>query len=145
MYFLRFFTGLLAPRGWYGFHVQLTKPSNIAPPAFNIEFDRVLTNFGGMWDTLMHNFIAPVKGLYVFHLHVVQYTTPSNSLNAWIMKDGNRITMAYVRSVLHNGVGSASAVIEMEPLNRAYCRLEYGRLNEGFFTSFTGFLLQQLP
>ena len=85
----------------------------------------------------MHNFIAPVKGLYVFHLHVVQYFTQSHNLNAWIM--------AYVRSALHNGAGSASAVIKMEPLNRAYCRLEYGRLNHGFFTSFTGFLLHQLP
>ena len=82
------FVGIkIAPEPHCGFHVQRSTPTSSAPPAVIIGFDTAVTNVGGYWDTLTNMFTAPVRGLYVFHLHVVQHNTQRYDINAYIMKE----------------------------------------------------------
>ena len=136
----------MAPEHRYGFHVQRTKFTNRAPPAFNVGFDLVITNFGGYWDTLTNMFTVPVRGLYVFHLHVVQPGAQRYDLKAYIMQETKNVTQAFVNNMINTGSGSASVVLELEERHRVYCKLANGRIhgsNEGA-TSFTGYLLSVL-
>ena len=136
----------MAPEHMYGFHVQRTTYTATAPPAFNIGFDQVITNFGGYWDTLTNMFTVPVRGLYVFHLHVVQPGTERENLEAYIMQETKNVTQAFVNNMINSGSGSASVVLELEERHRVYCKLANGRIygsKEGA-TSFTGYLLSVL-
>ena len=81
-----------APQRTYGFTVQRTLRSISAPPEVTIEFNRVVTNHGGMWDATSNMFISPVKGLYMFHLYVFRHDTGS-SLDAYIVKDSGKLAV----------------------------------------------------
>ena len=141
------FVGLqAAPSNPCGFHVHLTGNSAVAPPASIIQFNKVVTNVGDWWDDLSKMFTAPVRGLYVFHLHVVQYRTHTSNVLAHIMHEMKSATMVYVWKTVNYGTESASVVLELEARHRVYCRLTHGILygtTDGI-TSFTGYLLYPL-
>ena len=132
------------PQNQCGFHVQRTTNSNLAPPAFIMGFDRVVTNYDSRWDPLTSMFRAPVKGLYVFHLNLVQFYPASDDLHAYIMHDTNKDIMAFVDSTNHNGVGSASVIVQLDISMRVYVQLDQGRIvttNQLPRLNFSGYLL----
>ena len=123
-----------------GFHVQRVTRFGASG---TIPFNRVVTNYGGMWDTLSYMFMAPVKGIYVFHVNIVQQSRRGNT-NAAIVRDGTIIAFAHVYSEIDFGSSSASVVLELEAYNRVYVRLEAGYLEAWSpygINGFSGFLL----
>ena len=139
------FVGLRAhPQNQCGFHVQRTTDTNSAPPTFIVSFDKVVTNFDSRWDPLTSMFRAPVRGLYVFHLNLVQFYPATNDLHAYVMHDRNKDIMAFVGWNNPNGAGSASVFLELEVSQRVYVQLDQGRIvgkTEGPRLNFSGYLL----
>ena len=138
-----------APQRTYGFTVQRTLRPISAPPETPIEFDRVVTNHGGMWDSTSNMFISPVKGLYMFHMYVFRHDT-GTSLDAFIVKDGGKLAVAHINHSYDYGDGSASLVVELESLDRVYCRLSRGTLHSHVWSGignihFSGFLISAIP
>ena len=58
-YYLKGFNNITTPAG---FHVVRTTSMSETPPSVNIEYDQVQTNFGGHWNDIASQFVAPVKG-----------------------------------------------------------------------------------
>ena len=138
-----------APQRTYGFTVQRNIRILSAPPETTIEFDRVVTNHGGMWDRTSNMFISPVKGLYMFYLYVFRSNT-GVYLDAYIVKDGVKLAVAHISNAYPHGDSSVSLVVELEPLDRVYCRLSQGILLSHVGSSighvhFSGFLISVIP
>ena len=131
------------------FHVQRSS-SFINTPPINLEFDRVRYQIGGFWNTPANMFIAPVKGVYVFYLNIMLFNPSSGNAHVGIMHDGNIIQQAFAvaQSPPYSQYrsASASAVVEMEPLDQVYCRLLGGQLygNSYYPVHFVGYLLYSL-
>ena len=67
-----------------GFHVALSKAFS---GSGKIPFDKTLSNYGGGWNSIIHTFKVPTKGLYFLILSVMN-SGSSNAyswLNAWII------------------------------------------------------------
>ena len=134
-----------APQRTYGFTVQRNIRSLSAPPETTIEFDRIVTNHGGMWDRTSNMFISPVKGLYMFHLYVFRDST-GVYLDAYIVKDNVKLAITHVSANYPHGDGSVNLVVKLEPLDRVYCRLSRGILySHGANIHFSGFLISEIP
>ena len=128
------------------FHVRRSSHSNTSPPV-NIEFDQVVYEIGGMWNSQSSSFLAPVKGVYVFYFSLLSRTTGSwTRVGIMVNAETKQIGGGFGT---HYEPFSASAVIELNPLDQVYCRLLEGALNSyGSGTSsnlhFIGYLLYQL-
>ena len=102
-----------------------------------------------MWDTISSMFITPVKGLYLFHLYVFR-DHARTGLDAFIVKDNVKLAMTHISNAYPNGDGSVSLVVELEPLDRIYCRLLTGTLYSHVWSGFgnihfSGFLISAIP
>ena len=100
-----------------------------------------------MWDRMSNMFITPVKGLYMFHMYVFRH--PGNNLDAFIVKDGVKLAFAHVNNGYPFGDSSVSLVVELEPLDRVYCRLSTGVLHSFAragpgLVHFSGFLISPI-
>ena len=134
-----------APRA-IGFTVQRTISYLTAPPETTIEFDRIVTNIGGYWNPFSNIFVAPVEGMYMFHLYVFRGRTMGN-LNAFIVRDGVKLALAHVNAEYLFGDSSVSLIVHLYRGNNVFSRLSGGVLHS--FTRhggpaivhFSGFLI----
>ena len=103
-----------------GFHVALSK----------VPFDKIISNFGGGWNCIIHAFKVPTKGIYFLILTVMN--KGSSSAHA----DGQ-----------HSGhVGTVSTVLLLDAGEHVYVQHGYGTLTSGspyHYTYLVGFLIQK--
>ena len=109
-------------------------------------FNKIVLNFGGAWDTLTNMFIAPVKGMYAFHLTIQKTEVTDNDLTVHIMHEFDIISGAHVNSATSGGTGSSTALIELDLLSRVYAQVYHGPIQSTSWygvgsVQFTGFLL----
>ena len=120
-----------------------------APPEFVMPFNRIILDFGSAWNSFTNMFVAPVKGVYAFHLNIVKAHYTNNGLYVHIMKDAVRISAAHVTTSLAYGTGSSTALIELERQNNVYAQVTHGpvlgvRWQGTGSIQFTGYLLYDL-
>ena len=149
-----FILGKMLPRGTqaqqvtYGFTVQRSTNYLNAPPEVTIQFDRVVTNHGGMWDALNHMFRSPNKGLYMFHMYVFRDNKAGYS-ESYIVKNTEKLAVAHINAGYPHGDSSVSLVVALNPLDRVFCRHVTGILYSDYklgaaMIHFSGFLIATL-
>ena len=91
----------------------------------------------------MSSFMSPIKGLYVFHLNILQ---TGGWGRAEIMHNGQTVQTTDGFGG-YNATPSASVVIEMAAFDQVYVRLVEGQTYEHSghsYAHFTGYLLTSL-
>ena len=123
------------------FHVKRSTSLSGSLP-LNIQFNVITTNFGGFWNVDMSSFMSPIKGLYVFHLNILQN---GGWGRAEIMHNGKTVQTTEGWGG-YNATPSASVVIEMAAFDQVYVRLVEGQTYERghSYAHFTGYLLTSL-
>ena len=140
--------GTQAQQVTYGFTVQRTTNYLYAPPEVTIQFDKVVTNHGGMWDEISHMFVSPNTGLYMFHMYVFRDDKQGYS-ESYIVKNTERLAVAHINAGYPHGDSSVSLVVRLNPLDRVYCSHVTGilysdnKLGAGMI-HFSGFLIATL-
>ena len=127
-----------------GFNVALNKNQANAPAT--IEFGDIVSHYGNCWNSATNTFIAPITGLYSFHLNIMNY---NDRKTAWakIMHENKELQRAYTHGHGIHHTGSASAVVKVNKGEHVYVRLMQGTIHSGpsyHWSSFVGFLVQKM-
>ena len=110
----------------------------------NVEFNNIVLNYDGWWNEPTSSFLAPVKGLYVFHLSIMANSGSFTRADIYARGSSVQACVAYS----HPYSASASAVIQLESLDQVYVRLIRGSLynySSDYNIHFTGYLLVEIP
>lgn len=108
-----------------------------------IVFDKVVTNVGHAYNNIHGAFVAPVDGLYVFHVTMMALDTHlAGHYYAYIDVDGVSFSMICVTPY-----DQSSHAFVKELKAGATVSVKNSQLDDGFvgqhFSSFSGFLLYQ--
>lgn len=107
-----------------------------------IVFDKIITNKGAAYHANTGIFIAPFKGLYVFHLSAM--SIPGKAQFLAFIHDGKVVNGAYPDATGtpgHQTTGSRW-VMELEQGSEVWIRtVGAGQIHGNCFTVFSGFLL----
>ena len=118
------------------FHVQKQNPQS---GLGTIAFERVITEQGGVWNSVVHNFLIPTKGMYYLH-----HTVMAN-YDGWVSSEIRRDTTSLqpVQTYVRHGSGTASIVVELESFAQMSCYVATGEagVRGDLYTHFNGFLL----
>ena len=100
-----------------------------------------MTEIGGVWNTVVNNFLVPQRGMYFFQLTVMAYHDRIGG--AYIRRDTTDIQEAF--APLQHVTGTATVILELEALTQMSAFLSRGQvLGEGgarSFCHFTGFMI----
>ncbi|XP_053391790.1 rho-associated protein kinase 1-like [Mercenaria mercenaria] len=113
-----------------------------------IPFDQVMLNEGHAYDTVLHAFICPVNGIYMFQSAAM--STHTDSIQTEIVKDGVALVVIYAAGATGShgyDQGFNSAVIQCNQGERVWVRVHahYGTdLYGGRYTTFSGYLLWEI-
>ncbi|KAL3848260.1 hypothetical protein ACJMK2_019129 [Sinanodonta woodiana] len=111
-----------------------------------IIFDSVVTNIGAGYHAHTGIFIAPVHGLYVFH--VTAMSSPRKDQFLELVKDGNVIQYVYPDADGATDFMSASMTVplEVEKGGEVWVRTSggMGTIHGNYATFFTGFLIHSM-
>ncbi|KAK3576841.1 hypothetical protein CHS0354_002635 [Potamilus streckersoni] len=111
-----------------------------------IHFNYVVTNIGGGYHPLFGIFIAPVKGLYVFHVRAM--VRPEQRQYLTIVRDGIWMQPLYADAGgdQHFVIDSVTIVLEVEKGSAVWVRAESGSgyLHGNRYSVFSGWLLSRL-
>lgn len=111
----------------------------------NIAFDRLITNIGNAYNPHAWVFIAPVSGIYVFSTTVLSFGTATAHFS--LLQNGAMVTRIYhnpgsdgyetasLTAVLQLAKGDDVSVANVDADNTVH---------GSNFSSFTGFLLQEI-
>ena len=143
IYRVLFFTGMMKSSEVVAFYVKRTTTLSGSLP-LNVHFNVIQTNFGGFWNSVTSSFVAPVKGIYVFHLSFMGYLT-----NKWCVTQILHNEVVVQQAMSHGSyyaTATASVVIELAVLDQVHVRLSAGVLYEtGYsYAHFTGYLLSEI-
>ena len=111
----------------------------------DVEFNNVVLNYGGWWNQASSRFEAPAKGLYVFHLSIMGWSSSTYN-RADIYARGSSIQACVAYDSPYSA--SASVVIQLEVFDEVYVRLIRGSLfnySSDYNIHFIGYLLVQTP
>ena len=117
-----------------GFHVALSK----------VPFDKIISNFGGGWNCIIHAFKVPTKGIYFLILTVMN--KGSSSAYSWLMHGSSRVALAHADGQHSGHVGTVSTVLLLDAGEHVYVQHGYGTLTSGspyHYTYLVGFLIQK--
>ena len=127
-----------------GFTVALTKDQSNGPAT--IEFGLIIGHYGNCWNNATNTFIAPITGLYAFH---VTFMNNSEKKTTWVklMHENKEVHRAYVQGDGKYQTSTASAVVIVNKGEHVYARLMAGTIHSdsGYhWTNFVGFLVQKM-
>ena len=107
-----------------------------------VTFQVVVTQQGGIWNTVVNNFIIPTKGMY-FLTHTAM-ATGDGYVASWIRRDTTNIREAYAHGTF--ATTTTSIVIELEAYSQMSCYLNHATtsLHNNRHTHFGGFLIYPL-
>ena len=104
----------------------------------------MVTEIGGVWNRVSHNFLAPTKGMYFFHLTGLMHTD-NRVLTVYIRKDLTDVQFLLTFGPNFRNTGSAAVVLELEAYSQMSCWLTegdlYGSDSRGPYTQFGGFMI----
>ena len=129
---------MLAANRKIGFHVKMK--AHHKTEAGNVEFATMTYNVGGGWDPFSHQFIAPVSGMYAFHLTAYRWTAGPL---VYIMHQSEQLQRLSTGATEQSTSGSA--VLHVNRGNHVYVRLASGSLWGQDTTHLTGYLLAEDP
>ena len=105
-----------------------------------ISFDTVITQVGGVWNGVAHNFLIPAKGMYFFQLTIMAVNGEGG---AFIRRDNTNIQEAFTPNT--QITGTAAAVLELETFTQMSAWLGRGQLTNRAVphchTHYTGFMV----
>ncbi|XP_053378356.1 uncharacterized protein LOC123524627 [Mercenaria mercenaria] len=110
-----------------------------------IPFDKVLLNEGQAFDTVLHVFICPVNGTYVFQSALMSSHT--EHIQTEIVKDNNALVRMYAAGATGShgfDQGFNSAIVQCYKGERVWVRVRnrYGtEVFSALFSSFSGYIL----
>ena len=124
-----------------GFHIALSK---VYSGSGKVPFDKILSNYGGGWNSIIHTFKVPTKGLYFLILTVMNRgNSPAYS---WLMRGSTRVALAYATGGHPYNVGTVSTVLLLDAGEHVYAQHGGGTLHSGsphHYTYLAGFLIQK--
>ncbi|KAI2645274.1 Complement C1q tumor necrosis factor-related protein 6 [Labeo rohita] len=91
-----------------------------------LTYRNVFTNIGNAYNQITGVFTAPLKGAYRFRVSVYGHGNPSNPAYVSIMKNGEKVVMAYARQDQRNINSSNGVVLILEVGDVVYVRLWSG-------------------
>lgn len=113
----------------------------ISASPYNLQFQDVLSNYGGGWRTYSHDFIAPVSGVYKFEFNAL--SSSNSDFTMALIKNGIYQAGAYA-SAGHQWGGN-SGYLTLSRGDRVSLVLYKGEIFEHhfkeLFTTFSGFLV----
>ena len=124
-----------------GFHIALTKDYS---GSGKVPFDKILSNYGGGWNSILHTFKVPTKGLYFLTLAVMN--TIRFHAASWLMRGSNHVAQAYASGGHLYNVGTVSTVLLLDAGEHVYVQYAVGTLYGSSPTNYThlaGFLIQK--
>lgn len=137
----------LPNQGTVAFTAVLTHLLNNLRDNQNIVFDSVYTNAGNGYNEHDGVFTAPVSGVYAFHTTI--YTLPNRLAYCGIVVNGVSKADVYVQGSTVNNAGSQMIVVELSKGDEVAVQnknqVDYIYSDRNIFTSFAGFLVQDLP
>ncbi|KAK2907396.1 hypothetical protein Q8A67_006381 [Cirrhinus molitorella] len=131
------FSAGLYPPGKGGY----TGPS---PTEFTLIYCNVFTNIGNAYNPVTGVFTAPLKGAYMFKVSVFDHGFPENPATAAIVKNGQRVVVAYAHQSQGAVSSSNEVVLILEAGHVVYVRLPSGSKlydDDKNLNTFSGYLL----
>ncbi|KAF3705415.1 Complement C1q-like protein 4 C1q and tumor necrosis factor-related protein 11 [Channa argus] len=107
-------------------------------------YKRVVTNIGNSYNPNTGVFTAPVRGLYHFEWHIAQYGDPKHSTGVELMRNSERVFMAWEHNSSGFGSSSNGVNLVLEVGDTTFLRLWNGTTlfdNTSHHTTFSGHLL----
>ena len=123
-----------------GFYVALSK---VHSGSGKVPFDKIISNYGGGWNSIIHTFKVPTKGLYFLILTVMN--GGSSSAYSWLMCGSTHVALAYADGRHPYNVGTVSTVLLLDAGEHVYAQNAGGTLHSGsphHYTYLAGFLIQ---
>ena len=124
-----------------GFHVALSKDYS---GSGKVPFDKIISNYGGGWNSIIHTFKVPTKGLYFLVLTVMN--SGRSPAYSWLMRGSTRVAQAYADGGHLYNVDTVSTVLLLDAGEHVYAQNTGGTLrsaNPQHFTYLDGFLIQK--
>ncbi|KAK3583649.1 hypothetical protein CHS0354_021386 [Potamilus streckersoni] len=124
------------------FHAQVSVPDLVNLGIHQtIVFDKIVTNIGGGYHHSTGIFIAPISGVYVFH--VTAMSTPGKNQFLMLTKDGAGIQLLYTEAITNYESASITVPLELGKGSEVWVQTEtgMGTIHGYTQTIFTGFLL----
>ncbi|KAF1384040.1 hypothetical protein PFLUV_G00138110 [Perca fluviatilis] len=120
--------------------------SNIGPFRSDtpLIYKHVTTNIGNAYNPNTGVFTAPVRGAYNFEWWVGAFGDGSHASAAVLVKNSEKISLAYERQNQHFGTGSSGVTLLLEVGDVVFLRLVANSLvydNANHHNTFSGFLL----
>ncbi|XP_058628015.1 uncharacterized protein LOC131538151 isoform X2 [Onychostoma macrolepis] len=109
-----------------------------------LTYRNVFTNIGNAYNPITGIFTAPLKGAYMFTFSVFGYGNPSTASAVSIMKNGEKVVMAYAHQAQYTVSSSKGVVLILEVGDVVYVRLWSGTTiydNHNNHSTFSGYLL----
>ncbi|XP_052820735.1 complement C1q-like protein 4 [Mya arenaria] len=129
-----------------GFTAFVTAPDLLSlGHQHTIKFDYAETNVGNAYHTHTGVFIAPLKGMYVFHASAM--SAPGQDQYLTFMKDGRLVSYVYPDARGTSGYQSSSNlwVLELDVGSETWLQTSgAGQIHGNNFTTFSGFLLNEM-
>ncbi|KAL4230591.1 Complement C1q-like protein 3 [Mactra antiquata] len=112
----------------------------------NIVFDHVITNIGNGYNENHGVFLAPVTGIYVFHISI--YTHAHNLAFCRIAVNGKNMADVYVQGGSVSNAGSQMIIARLNKGDDVAVQNkhqnDYIHSDSNMYTTYSGFLLQDL-
>ena len=127
-----------------GFNVAPNK--NQANGPATLEFGDIVSHYGNCWNSAVNAFIAPITGLYSFHLSIMNYNDKKTAF-VKLMHEDKEIQVAYAHGHGDHHTSTASAVVKVNKGEHVYARLMHGTVHSSsthHWSSFVGFLVQKM-
>ena len=105
----------------------------------DVVFDTVKSNIGNAYMPASGTFVAPVAGIYVFHLSVFSDQT----IHCGIAVNGHAQTNAFAQHHSQGGTSLLVHLVKDDVASVTTVALANGVVYGDFFSSFSGFLLFQ--
>ena len=124
-----------------GFHVAM---SNAWSGSGKVPFDKIISNYGHGWNSIIHTFKVPIKGLYFLILTVMN--AGSSSAESWLNRGSTRVALAHAHGGHSYNVGTVSTVLLLDAGEHVYAQHAYGTLHSGsqyHYTYLAGFLIRK--
>ena len=124
-----------------GFHVALSKDSS---GSGKVPFDKIISNYGGGYNSIIHTFKVPTKGLYFLILTVMN--NGSSQAYSWLMRGSTRVALSYAARGHLANLGTVSTVLPLDAGEHVYAKHETGTLHSytpHHYTYLAGFLIQK--
>ena len=124
-----------------GFHVALSKDYS---GSGKVPFDKIFSNHGHGWNSIIHTFKVPTKGLYFLILTVMN--SGSSPACSWLMRGSTRVARAWADGGHPYNVGTVSTVLLLDAGEHVYAQNVCGKLhsaNPHHYTYLAGFFIQK--